>query len=618
MVPRLPSINSLIQESVQAFKRFPAVLISAIASTAIAIYLTGLDYMQMQEINYLYKLLVSLHLAAVLFLGITLFSENHYRKWADKWILHTLGLILVAVFFISFPENDNKFYLKYAFFITAAHLLVAFAPFALQKQTFAFWQLNKDLFIRFITAVIYSVVLYVGLVLALYAVDVLFEVKINPEWYFRIWILVTGIFNTWFFLAGIPSDFNSLEQNKEYPKYLKILCQYILLPLVFLYSIILYFYLFKILFLFDMPKGVVSYLITGYSVSGILLVLLIHPLKEEIETKWAKWFNRYFFITLVPLIILFLTAIIRRISEYGITENRYILFVTAIWLAGITIYYLKNSVRNIKIIPVSLAIIIVFISTGPWSALKVSKKSQLNRLEKLLIEENILQDGKIQKKEPILRDKSAAEISSIVRYLDGLHGYKEIYPWFHTNLDSLLNLEKADIYSYKPSIVLSEMGVENVHRYYDDHEDEHADEKNYFSINLHPGATFNVSGYDHFAQFNLYQYHTSHNQHPLYIQYLQDTIELKYDLKKDEYVFNRKGQELIGFSLGGFLERLKEASQNDLYQYKDYKPSELSLYKENDNISIRIYFSSLHGDRDLKDGEIVLNSVSGYILFTLK
>jgi hypothetical protein len=86
----------------------------------------------------------------------------------------------------------------------------------------ALWQFNKSLFIRVLTSALYSGVLFAGLALAMLAVDKLFDININEKYYLDLWVVSAGIFNTWFFLSGVPSTISSLEDVTDYPKGLKI------------------------------------------------------------------------------------------------------------------------------------------------------------------------------------------------------------------------------------------------------------------------------------------------------------------------------------------------------------------------------------------------------------
>ncbi len=99
--------------------------------------------------------------------------------------------------------------------------------------------------------------------------------------YVELWILINGMFMTLFFLAGIPPDLDSLDASTDYPKSIRIFAQHILFPLVIVYLVILYAYLAKILIVWDWPQGWVSKLILGFSATGILSLLLLHPIRDR-------------------------------------------------------------------------------------------------------------------------------------------------------------------------------------------------------------------------------------------------------------------------------------------------------------------------------------------------
>src|SRR5690606_27206240 len=102
------------------------------------------------------------------------------------------------------------------------------------------------MFLRIITAVIFSGVLFAGLAGAIAALHALFGLDFRDEWYGRLFLWIAGIFNTIFFFAGIPEDAEALEREHDYPKVLKVFTQFVLVPLVTIYLLILLAYEAKI------------------------------------------------------------------------------------------------------------------------------------------------------------------------------------------------------------------------------------------------------------------------------------------------------------------------------------------------------------------------------------
>ncbi|MFQ5607631.1 MAG: hypothetical protein ACE5GA_06770, partial [Candidatus Zixiibacteriota bacterium] len=70
---------------------------------------------------------------------------------------------------------------------------------------------------------------------------------------------------------------------------------------------------------------------------------------------------------------------------------------------------------------------------GPWGAFSVSQRSQLSRLEALLVENGILVDGAIQETESDVSFESRRQMSGIIAYLSEWHGVEPFSAWLAEN-----------------------------------------------------------------------------------------------------------------------------------------------------------------------------------------
>jgi hypothetical protein len=292
---------------------------------------------------------------------------------------------------------------------------------------------------------------------ALAALDHLFGVTIPGKRYPELWILLNGIFCTWFFLSGVPKDLHQLDGLTEYPKGLKIFAQYILLPLVCVYLVILYAYLLKVVISWDWPQGWVSKLILGFAGTGIFALLLLQHISNRTEQLWIEIASRWFYVVLSPLIVMLFFAVWRRVSEYGVTEGRYLAIMLGGWLVGMVAYFTLSKLKSIKVMPATLLILLLAVSFGPWNVFAVSEQSQVGRLKTLLLRDSILVDGKIHPSHSPVSFEDSKQISSIVAYLHDLHGYEAIEPWFAGTLkeDSL----GKGLASLGTDVVTGKMGV---------------------------------------------------------------------------------------------------------------------------------------------------------------
>ncbi|MGV3508042.1 MAG: DUF4153 domain-containing protein, partial [Sphingobacteriaceae bacterium] len=363
-----------------------------------------------------------------------------------KLIIYISSLVLSIGFLFAFnPMKRESDIVRFLMISFGFHLLVAFAAFiGRENQVNAFWQFNKTLFLRFLTGVLYSGVLYVGLCAAVASMNFLFNFDFQSDTFSIMGVWIIGMFQTIFFLAGVPSDLRSLQEDLSYPKGLKLFTQYVLIPLASVYVVILLSYEIKILVQWNLPKGLVSSLILGYAVFGILSFLLIYPLRNLEENKWIKTFSKSFYFLLVPLLILLYLAIYTRVENYGITEGRYFLIVLALWLSFITLYFLLSKRENIIVIPLTLCIITIIGVYGPLSAFSIAEKSQLRQLKEVLLKNKMLVNGKLQPLAQKLDSADNDRIRDISRYMIDKYG-----------LESLQPIISEDLTTVKDSIILS-------------------------------------------------------------------------------------------------------------------------------------------------------------------
>ncbi len=608
---KLPSVRNLVREALKTFRRFPLALLVSIIATCLAMYLIHRDYSEFKNSN-IWKIIMCCSLGLNLFLASELFFESKNQNKLKRLLCQLCALSLIVGYYFMLHEVKDfgvQEIVRFALFTVGLHLLVSFSPFISNGHIRGFWQFNKTLFLRFLTSGLYSGVLFAGLALALRAIEELFKVHVNGKYYADLWWFLAGIFNTWFFLAGVPKQTQTLDEVTDYPKGLKIFTQFVLLPLVTIYLLILYAYGTKIAILMQLPRGWVSYLVIGFSVAGILSLLLIFPIQKDEENSWIRIFSRWFYRALYPLIILLGLAIFKRVSQYGITENRYFILVLAVWLAGVASYFLLSKTKNIKVIPISLCMIAFLSSFGPWGAFSISERSQISLLHKLLIEEKIIVNEKIKKAAPILKGDNAEKITSIVSYLCNVHGCKGIQPWFIQDLDSLFLAKDSTIrYVNKKEIVLGLMGVEDYEGY------SRNGEKNFYIHAEQTQGTLKVKGFDYFTEYYGYRYSASDDNYKTPIAFDKDTLLLNLD-NKNLHIF-KYGKELKNIDFEALVKKIKtdNVSNYDTYNIPNTR---LIIAIETDSLSIQFNFTEISGLTE-EDGSTKINNVNAKILIKRK
>lgn len=392
------------------------------------------DEVTTERQNQLAVLAQTFSLGIPLFFAATLFAEITTGRFRKLGIYKLASAVLVVVYLHLNHVNTHGFSqgelgIAYAGYFLAFHLLVSFLPFIKQFNSSVFWHFNKTLFLRAAITALYVGVLYAGLAGALLALDQLLGFEIKPVYYGRLWFYMAGLGSVWMFLAYIPRNLTDTVET-GYPKGLQVFAQYILMPLVLIYLVILYVYGFKIAIIGTLPMGWVSNLILAFAVIGMLALLLLHPLSESEGNKWVNRFTRGFYLALIPLLVLLFIAAFTRINAYGFTELRYALLALAVWLSGITLFMLVTQNRFIWAIPVSLFLIVVWVFFIPGVNLhSISKNSQSARLTQLLKANKMWSDSNtLIPASSALPDSISAEIYDISEYLSTQHGITGLEP----------------------------------------------------------------------------------------------------------------------------------------------------------------------------------------------
>jgi hypothetical protein len=317
--------------------------------------------------------------------ALTLFAEERGWPPARAAALNAGGVALLVLFYLVWAGPEWKYEaIRYFQLSAGLHLLVAFLPFLGQRETNGFWQYNRRLFLGILRAGVFSAVLYLGLVVALVALDKLFGVEVPNDLYGRLWLVIIFVVNTWIFLADVPRGLGQLVDDTSYPRVLKVFAQYILTPLVFIYLLLLLAYLVKIVVGGEWPSGWIGWLVTSVAVTGLLGFLLVHPLRNEAGEAWIRTYTRWLFIGLIPAAIVLLVAFWKRVLPYGLTELRLLGVLLGLWLLIMAVSYTLRQDAGIRRIPVTLAALLLLTLYGPLSVTSLSVASQGRRLARLV------------------------------------------------------------------------------------------------------------------------------------------------------------------------------------------------------------------------------------------
>lgn len=571
------SLSHLREEAVVSFNRFPLTVLISILGT-----LAGLVLSEDPDGTF-EKILVRILLATLLggalsFSAHLLVERRSAMKPASSLIVLFLSCVLpfLYAFFLCNVENPPESeVLRHFVLMAGVHFLVAFAPFGSGTEINGFWQFNKSLFLRFMLSVLYAFVIFVGISVALVAITSLFPIKLDEILYLQIWIVTVGLVQTWFFLSGVPRKLESLEADRNYPLSLRVFAQYVLLPLSAVYMAILYAYGFKILVTMDWPKGWVGWLVSVFSAAGILTLLFLHPYQELVESRWIKRATTLFYALTLPLTGLLLGSVYLRISEYGITESRYYLLVLAFWLAGLSLYFLLSRMRDIRVIPMTLAFLALVSSFGPWSASRVTFKSQIGRLQDFLLASET--------------SRNNDEISAVLDYLQQSQNFQEASVVFAKDLGdsqqtAAMALQVKYLASSERVSAGSTSGLSNFYFY------------------APQGVGYELPGFGTFKNFSLYANDNA-------VSVLDVGVDVRVDWKANQLIVYENSKELARLELSKFVAFAK--TEESKKSPSDSQNNILSVEVSGRWISLLV--TALNGSTN-QNHETTIDSLTGVVL----
>jgi len=305
----------------------------------------------------------------------------------------------------------------------------------------ALWLFNLRLGLAVLLAIVVGLIFAGGVSAILESLKFLFEVDIPWRSHEHVWATAAALIAPIYGLSLAPTRLDeevTLANTRDtfLERGVSVLVNYVLVPIVVIYTIILHAYAVKILIDQALPKGQIGLMVTIFALGGTASWLIAWPWRET-GTWLLRFFMRFWFwFTIVPVVLLSV-AIWERISTYGVTPDRYGIAIVAVWLAIVTLYLaIRRNRADMRVLLGSFALLVLIGSVGPWGANSVSIGSQFERLVGFLTSEKLLTpDGKIVEQIPALSDQGKREIDATLGALNYMGGLDKVRPFFEGRKD---------------------------------------------------------------------------------------------------------------------------------------------------------------------------------------
>ncbi len=595
----------------ESYVRFPLSVLSAVGGMLVWLMdVHDINWLGEDTINRLRLFFVD---ALALFTALKLYAEGAKLAPARTWVIMSLaGALLTAVVFVPGHFSEAQF-----FFSSAIALSMLFAPYLSRTSSEdSVWFFTYQNGIGLAIAGISTFTLCLGLSAIVGSLGYLFPVLEASGWvYGDIWTFGYAFFGPVAFMYQIPKQFDFEKDECLIPKGIYFIANYLAVPLLLIYTFILYVYFAKIIALWELPKGNLAYLVTGFGSAGIAARLAVFPMRQN-GTVLLQQFYKYFFILLLIPISLLAIGIYTRICEYGVTEQRYAIALCLVWLTGLAGLHLFAPLRaHIKHVPIALCALFLPASFGPWSAVDVSTRSQVSRIYASLEKNGLLVNGKIVKTEKEIPFTERKDISGILDYLyesrreDEIAGLIDPFRKEITGKNSDTQYNNCGARSFsrcwwgydRASKLMKAWGMVYVNQY------ETVEQNDYVSVRANyvdwnSDTLTKIAPYDYVVRFYSYYANGSNGDwstERVYKENGVETLKIKFLLDRDGQLTIMKMRDKeegakVTFALLPLLEKLDAEKVTEI---KEGEESKVTLRQETAGLKAEIRVSELRGRR---------------------
>ena len=379
----------------------------------------------------------------------TLFSlvaQALYERFFENKMHHLLlmgsAIVLTAVYYlIIFQLSELNQEATLRSFVGLFALLIAFLWIPAIKSKVTFNQSFLAVFRAFFLALVYFVILFLGVSLIFMAIDRLIK-PLDGDTYSHAANLIFCLGATTYLISLLPFYSKEVENKEEEEniiknksvitttKFLETLVSYVIIPVTAVFTLVLLFYIIMNITGSFWSDNLMEPLLVSYSIT----VIIVYLLASNISNAFANIFRRIFPKVLVPIVLFQTIASTLKIQDMGITQGRYyaILFGIFATIAGFLFCFLP--IRKNGIIAPILIILALISIIPPIDALTISRKNQIGRLKNTLIKNNMLENDTITPNNAISEEDQMIIINSM-QYLDSM-GYSEDIDWLSAYAES--------------------------------------------------------------------------------------------------------------------------------------------------------------------------------------
>ena len=417
------SVKKAFSGAMKSFNDFPVTILCGFGFLLVTMVRIQMDWATQQPYNFLFNCLhLSFAFGAVFSLMLTTFAHSRINTKKAFWIGNIISLVSVIFIFVIlffFSKVDISYnmsqyqqisplaiarvlvgmFVSYLVFILLSGSTYDKKEIDVAKHDIfsinfprALFMSHKAVFI----ALIYGIVIILGASGVAGAIQGLLYQNMSEKVYMYIGG-ITGFIVFTIFVGYFPDFRKGVEDPQRetaeaQPRFVEVLFAYIMVPLMIALTLVILLWTGKqVITGVDVSFEALTSIAAAYTIGGIWL----HMMVSEHDAKLTKFYRHMYPVSALIILVFEASVLIKQLGESGLkfTEYWFILLWIGAVAAAILLIILKSKAY---ILIVAVTCILAITSVLPYvgyNALPV--RAQINRLETLLISENMLQDGAI-------------------------------------------------------------------------------------------------------------------------------------------------------------------------------------------------------------------------------
>lgn len=405
------------------WQRFWFAILLALANTLIVIgALNSVSWLQHEQWM---RAAAGLATGAVLAVAGVYFTESRpTARIAGLLLTYALPLAAIGAFQVA----DTAWVVPWA--LPAISLLwLSVSPFTRiergaprAEQQDRFWSINAQAIATAVIAAAAALIIGLGIAAIERSLSILFGLETGQIFYNTVLPFVGLFLAPVYWLATLPKlsayRAGELDRVDFLPLSIGFIGQFILVPLLVIYALILLAYAGQIAITQKLPQGMIGWMVLGFVVTGAATWLIVHPAFMRSKPLVRLFRGWWFWLTLAPLVLFFI-AVWVRVDAYGLTAERILLLAGGAWAAVLALVFIVGR-GDIRLIPALAGAILLLLSVGPWNYSYLAQSTQAMRLDAL-----VMNAGADKSASPPRGDWSAEEVAEARGIIDYLTGSRE-------------------------------------------------------------------------------------------------------------------------------------------------------------------------------------------------